>query len=284
MIRPQGQNNTQGEHQRKDMLKTTINETETAFNLKGAAFTIPVLSLRDRNLDKVSAQLMRKVGLAPDFFRSAPIVISLQHLPDGDQLDLALLIDLVRGQGFIPVGITGGTERQCEKAVSMELAVLTSRSGGKKLEDESVEDKSDNGDNNTSEEKKAETETVVDIDQVEQEPKSTEIPAPSFMITEPVRSGQRVEADQGDLIVMAAVSSGAEIATPGSIHIYGALRGRAFAGSDGDENARIFCQCLEAELVSIAGVYLVNENFPITLRSTPAQIQLRAGQLHISAL
>ena len=277
----------QDEHQRKDMLKTTINETETAFNLKGAAFTIPVLSLRDRNLDKVSAQLMRKVGLARDFFRSAPIVISLQHLPDGDQLDLALLIDLVRGQGFIPVGITGGTERQCEKAVSMELAVLTSRSGGKKLEDESVEDNSDIGDNDTSEEKKAETETVVDIpqiDKVEPGPKPTEIQAPSFMITEPVRSGQRVEADQGDLIVMAAVSSGAEIATPGSIHVYGALRGRAFAGSDGDENARIFCQCLEAELVSIAGVYLVNENFPITLRSTPAQIQLRAGQLHISAL
>jgi septum site-determining protein MinC len=272
------------------MSKTTINENETAFNLKGAAFTIPVLSLRDRNLDKVSAQLMRKVGLAPDFFRSAPIVISLQHLPDGDQLDLALLIDLVRGQGFIPVGITGGTERQCEKAVSMELAVLTSRSGGKKLEDESVEDNSDIGDNDTSEEKKAKTETVVDIpqidriDKVEPEPKPTEIQAPSFMITEPVRSGQRVAADQGDLIVMAAVSSGAEILTPGSIHAYGALRGRAFAGSDGDENACIFCQRLEAELVSVAGVYLVNENFPTALRSTPVQIQLRAGQLHISAL
>jgi septum site-determining protein MinC len=70
----------------------------------------------------------------------------------------------------------------------------------------------------------------------------------------------------------------------GNIHVYGVLRGRALAGNQGDTNARIFCQCLEADLVSIAGQYMVNEDFPAELCADPVQIHLQEKQLLIAAL
>jgi septum site-determining protein MinC len=80
-----------------------------------------------------------------------------------------------------------------------------------------------------------------------------------LVITEPVRSGQQVFYGEGDITVLSTVSSGAEIAATGHVHVYGPLRGRAFAGVEGDDRAMIFCDQLHAELLSIAGVYLVNE-------------------------
>ena len=73
-----------------------------------------------------------------------------------------------------------------------------------------------------------------------------------------MRGGQQITVD-GDLVIMAAVSPGAELAATGHIHVYGTLRGRAFAGIAGDEQALIFCDQLEAELLSVAGVHLVGE-------------------------
>ncbi|MCI5221862.1 MAG: septum formation inhibitor MinC [Candidatus Electrothrix sp. AR4] len=216
-----------------------------------------------------------KGSSSPFFFHNAPVVINLRHVPDADQyhFDLALFLDLVRSQGFIPVGITGATEQQQERAEAMKLAVLTTRGGGKQQED-SLEVEGNEP------EEKAHCNSGSDSTQGEQ----AVSPASSFVITEPVRSGQRIAVDQGDLIVMASVSSGAEITTPGNVHVYGALRGRAFAGNNGDATARIFCQRLEAELVAVAGVYLVNENFPAALRSMPVQIYLQAGRIRIKAL
>jgi septum site-determining protein MinC len=81
---------------------------------------------------------------------------------------------------------------------------------------------------------------------------------PAMVLREPVRGGQQITAD-GDLVVLAAVSPGAELAAVGHIHVYGTLRGRAFAGIEGDETALIFCDQLEAQLVSIAGAHLVSD-------------------------
>ncbi len=85
-------------------------------------------------------------------------------------------------------------------------------------------------------------------------------PVKSLLITEPVRSGTQIYAPGGDVIVVRSVSAGAEIIADGNIHVYGALRGRALAGATGDASARIFVGRLEAELVSIAGRYLVHED------------------------
>lgn len=101
----------------------------------------------------------------------------------------------------------------------------------------------------------------------------------SIVITEHVRSGQSVLHPEGDVTIIGSVSSGAEIIAGGSIHIYGALRGRALAGVAGKDSARIFCSKLDAELVSINGLYKVADDFDTELRNTPAQIRFENESL-----
>ena len=97
--------------------------------------------------------------------------------------------------------------------------------------------------------------------------------APSLMIDRPVRSGQSIYFEAGDVTVVGSVASGAEVIAGGSIHIYGTLRGRAIAGSR-DARARIFCRKLEAELLSIDGLYMVADDMPAHLRGQPIQVWL----------
>jgi septum site-determining protein MinC len=99
-------------------------------------------------------------------------------------------------------------------------------------------------------------------------------PLQSLMIREPVRSGQSVIFPEGDITVIGSVASGAEVIAGGSIHIYGALRGRALAGSLGNAAARIFCRKMEAELIAIDGVYKMADDMPETLRGQPVQLWL----------
>lgn len=117
-------------------------------------------------------------------------------------------------------------------------------------------------------------------------PPHVEEPAPagSLLLDEPVRSGQSVLYLQGDVTAHGFVSSGAEILASGSIHIYGALRGRAIAGALGDANARIFCQRFEAELVSIAGGYRTADDFDPALRGRAVQIRLLNDAIRITPL
>ena len=107
---------------------------------------------------------------------------------------------------------------------------------------------------------------------------------PGLMQSAPVRSGQQVYAENRDLTVLSAVGAGAEVIADGSIHIYGALRGRALAGAQGNEDARIFCREFHAELVAVAGHYKVLEDIPKELRGKPVQVWLEKGQLKLAAL
>jgi septum site-determining protein MinC len=106
--------------------------------------------------------------------------------------------------------------------------------------------------------------------------------AKTRLVTQPVRSGTQIYARGADLVVTAAVSPGAEIIADGNIHVYGALRGRALAGAGGDVDARIFCSRLEAELVSIAGRYLVSEQLPAEQQGFPVQIALVDERLTVT--
>ncbi len=106
----------------------------------------------------------------------------------------------------------------------------------------------------------------------------------SLLIESPVRSGQSVIFPNGDVTVLGSVASGAEVVAGGSIHVYGALRGRAMAGSMGNARARIFCSKNEAELVSIDGYYRTAEEMDASLRSRPAQCWLEDRVLAIAAL
>ncbi len=105
-----------------------------------------------------------------------------------------------------------------------------------------------------------------------------------MLVRRPVRSGQQVYARDTDLIIMGQVGAGAEVIADQNIHVYGPLRGRALCGVSGNTNTRIFCQSLEAELVSVAGNYRVLEEIPPDLRGKPAQIWLDKDRLNIEPL
>ena len=107
---------------------------------------------------------------------------------------------------------------------------------------------------------------------------------PSLLIETPVRSGQTVNNPEGDVIILGSVASGAEIVAAGSIHVYGALRGRALAGIYGSESARIFCRRFEAELIAIGDAYKVTEDIESGLRQKPVQAWLDGDELKIAAL
>ena len=109
--------------------------------------------------------------------------------------------------------------------------------------------------------------------------------APTLIVRGPLRSGQRVYARNGDLIVIGVVSRGAEVIADGNIHVYGPLRGKAMAGARGDAEARIFTTGLDAELVAVAGVYrVIDAKLPDDVRRLPALIQLDDQTLHIQPL
>lgn len=228
-------------------------ESEPAFELKGTTFAIPVLKLLSTDADVVARELTAHVHKAPEFFQNAPLVIDLAAISGQDNAtSFALLIGLLRSNGLMPVGIRGGSEAQDEIAINMDLAIM---SQGKPLQPRKpVSAASDLPSNRTK------------------------------LLHQPVRSGQRVYAAGGDLVVMAPVSSGAEVFADGHVHVYGALRGRALAGVKGDTQARIFCQHLDAELVSIAGHYRVSDDLDDAMRGKPAQLYLDKKRLLIKAL
>jgi septum formation inhibitor MinC len=105
-----------------------------------------------------------------------------------------------------------------------------------------------------------------------------------LLVTQPVRSGQVVRAEKNDLIVLAAVNPGAQLVADGNIHVYGPLRGQAIAGAMGCAQARIFCQKLEAELVAINGIYLIQEDIAPEYLGGPAQVYLQDDRCLIDRL
>ena len=109
-------------------------------------------------------------------------------------------------------------------------------------------------------------------------------PVGSLLIDRPVRSGQTIIFEDGDITIIGSVASGAEVIAGGSIHVYGALRGRAVAGLKAGGAARIFCQKLIAELISIDGLYYAPEHWGEGFHGRSVQIRLDAGALKFSAL
>ncbi len=245
-----------------------------AFELKSAGFTLPLIRLLAVDTDALAAQLGAKVEQAPDFFRNTPVVLDLSAVAEeaDGALQLPSVIGLLRGYGMIPFGVRGGNPSQQKTARAMELAILG--------ESRVTRDKP------SAAPSSAPPRRPTPAPEPEPEPAATERPpASSFtMITRPIRSGQRIHAMGGDLSVVGAVSSGAELMAEGNIHVYGALRGRAMAGMNGNLEARIFCQALEAELVSVAGHYRVSENIPAELRGAAVQIFLDGQLLRIEPL
>lgn len=244
---------------------------EVNFQLKGSAVTVVVLAITRYEPESLLIQLQEKIDQAPQFFENSPILINLDRLENPEALsDISNLLAICRQLELQPLGFTGVPEVLTAAVQATNLAILpTPNERALKLPKQTAP--------------AAQVETVIET-VVETIVEERLVQRQSRVVTRPVRSGQQIYAEGADLIVLSQVSEGAEVLADGHIHVYGTLRGRALAGVKGDESARIFCQQLEAELVSIAGNFVLQDTLPKELLKKPAQISLNGEKVAVEPL
>ncbi len=232
--------------------------------VQGAVFTVMVVRaglLRDPAFE---AELAEQISRSPRFFLNAPVVLDLKDAAEFTApAEFADAKDVLRRHTLTLVGVQNALPAQVEAAAAAGLASFA-----------------------------PEFDTAAPAARRRTGPAPRPAAGPptrprgsrskALLVTQPVRSGTQIYARGADLVVTAAVSPGAELMADGNIHVYGALRGRALAGASGDVEARIFCSRFEAELVSIAGRYLVSEQMPPEQRGLPVQIALVDDRLTIT--
>jgi len=229
------------------------------FQIRGRFFTAIVLEMNGPVDGAFYEALDTKLAQAPHFFTNAPFVLDLGRVSIGLSGDFTGLVHELRRRKLTLIGVQNGTIEQNRAALTAGLITLQ---GGRDA---------------PAEDEKGGAPTAA--------AGPAEPPAgAALLVTEPVRSGQRIFADSGDLVVVASVSSGAELIARGNIHVYGRLRGRALAGVNGDVKARIFCQGLEAELIAIAGLYRTSDDIEAAARKQRIQAYLKNDALCIEPL
>ncbi len=206
----------------------------------------PDAPLRDW-LGELDAQIERSAS----FFAGRPIVVDLSSVPLSDP-DLDTLFEALRERGIRVIGAEGA-----DGLTPAIQAVGGPLIGGRPL-------------------------GLYEVP--EDPPDEPPPPEPTSMVLDaPVRSGQTILFPQGDLTVNGSVASGAEIMAGGSIHVYGVLRGRAIAGVAGNGRARIFCRKLDAELISIDGLYMTAEDME-SFRGKSIQARLDGSSIIITEI
>ena len=204
-------------------------------------------------LGALDAQIER----SPSFFDNRPVVLDLAGLPR-EQPDIEALMGALEARGIRVIGTEGA--HPSWKGVETWGRPLPS--GGRATRDVAPPDET--------------------VRPAAPEPASAE---PSgLLVDHPIRSGQSVVFEKGDVTVVGSVASGAEVIAGGSVHIYGALRGRAIAGFTGNPRARIFCRRLDAELLAIDGVYQTADDMDAGLRGRAVQAWLEGEAMRITAL
>ncbi len=244
------------------MTDTATPGVTQGFQLKSASISMTALELYYFDSEEFEETLRDKISQAPGFFKDIPIVISLEKYQGLDsELDFFKIIGTCRRHHIHVVGVRGGSDDQRRLARGASLALLPASTRREQPE--------------TASEPAAPAPAAT---------VSSGNPAPARIISQTVRSGQQVYAPDSDLIILAPVQAGAEVLAAGNIHVYGPLRGRALAGIHGDKTARVFCQSLEAELVSIAGHYKISEDLQDNSWKNAVQIQLRDDLLVVAPL
>ena len=243
------------------------------FELRSGSVDTLLFVVKTPDLDALRTELTRRFEATPEFFAGDVVAIDVRRLAEQDRLSLADLEALLKSVRMRPVGVVA--------LPSQTWAMQWANEGGLPV----LEARDRRGAPKPSDEAKPNTEAAAVIEAaVAKEPPPATLPQPATIIDRPLRSGQQVYA-KGDLIVLGLVSYGAEVIAEGNIHIYAPLRGRALAGVHGNLDARIFCTCLEPELISIAGIYRTTENpLPADVLSKAVQIWLSDEKLMIEPL
>lgn len=240
---------------------------------------VGIANLRVRTLDVALLvdEMRERVQRAPNLFGRAAVVLDFGGLSKVPSLEEArALVEGLHAAGVFPVALAYGTKDIETLSQALGLPLLAKF----RAQYEPVGGASAQVANPVAAEAASALSATVSVAAKPASPKS----GPGLMHATPVRSGQQVYADNRDLTVVSTVGAGAEVIADGSIHIYGPLRGRALAGAQGDESARIFCREFHAELVAVAGHYKVLEDIPEELRGKAVQVWLDHGQLKLAAL
>lgn len=246
------------------------------FDLKSASLPLVALVLKTADLDDLRTELHTRLGDTPNFFSHDPVLIELAPVREiaDPAIDFAALANLLRSYRMNPIAVRGGSPEQHAAALEAGLA-------------EASDDTPAEQARSVAAARKPRLEVVREVvkEVVKEVVREVPTPVPALIVDKPLRSGQQVYAKGGDLVVLAVVNVGAELIADGSIHVYAPLRGKAIAGARGNTEARIYASCLEAELLSIAGLYRTAENpLPDEVRGKAAQVLLRADKLVIEPL
>jgi len=235
------------------------------FEVDGTAAPVTVLRLRTVNFASIEKELR---GIAArQAFPYAPIVIDVAELDETSARELPLhdLADRIRACKLVPVGAANLPASAVWNAAAAGIGVVQLAAAAPAVEP-------------------APPAAAPASQAAPVEAPPSESAAPTVTVRQPVRAGQVIYAQRADLIVLAPVNAGAQVIADGNIHVYAPLRGRALAGARGMTDASVFCQSLEAELVSIAGQYLVADKIPAEYRGARVHLYLENGQYRIRPL
>lgn len=236
--------------------------------VQGALFTVMVVRAGMLHDPAFADQLAAQVERSPRFFRHAPVVLDLKGAAGfATAEEFADARKFLREHTLALVGVQNAEPAQLEAAAAAGLASFAPTATQP---------------SRRSARAAATAAAAAPAVAAKPAPAPAAGRAAARLVTQPVRSGTQIYARGTDLVVTASVSPGAELVADGNIHVYGPLRGRALAGAGGDTEARIFCSRLDAELVSIAGRYLVNEQLPAELRGSAVQIALADDRLTVT--
>ena len=240
---------------------------------------VGIANLRIRTLDvvRLADEMRDRVQRAPKLFNRAAVVIDFGGLAQMPDLATAqALLEGLRGAGVLPVALAYGSSETERLAEALGLPLLAKfRAQYERADDAPA----------TTVAASRPQEPAAGPAPARATPAAASVPgaSPGLVHSGLVRSGQQLYADNRDLTVLTGVGAGAEVIADGSVHIYGPLRGRALAGAQGNQQARIFCREFHAELVAIAGHYKVLEDIPKNLRGKAVQVWLEDEQIHIEA-
>lgn len=232
-----------------------------AFDIKSARLDALAVQLNSPDPAAVR-QTLEERAAQYRAFADMPLLLDVQALDHPDAFDLGGILDLFARYGLRLSALRHADEQWLPLAQAYHLAFCAPPRG----EEKSIEAPA---------------------------PPASVPPAPppaagirkTVVVERPIRTGQQVYAENADLIVLGMVSEGAEVIADGHIHVYAPLRGRALAGANGDQNARIFVQAMQAELVSVAGIYRTfDQDLPAHLHRQAVQVYLQEGRLVVAAL
>lgn len=237
------------------------------FRLRGANFNLLVLRLLDPRPEAVVPAIGDQFRRAPGFLRFAPVVLGLGDLDmPPASVDFAGLIAGLRGLEIVPIGTTGGTPEMRNAAMAFGLPPIRSSAGKE------------------GEEAAPAAAPAEPMAPPPAPPPPAGMARPTMVVDTPVRAGQRVWAQGGDLVVTSTVNAGGEVIADGNIHVYGALRGRAIAGGGDNAEARIFAQNFDPELVSIAGYYAVRDGLTGAPIGKAVQVRLTGERMRFDPI